>query len=362
MTPRSSSGLLCLLAFTLILQACKPSDQLPPPSGGSPHGYSRSGAVAASALTGEIAFGAADGHIWVINAQTGTRQQVTNGQAGNDFDPHWSPDGTQLLFRSMRFRVPDPQGMGLDGILIVNRDGSNERLISGSRGGLAAAWSPDGRTIVYSTAFDQANERLAAYDVASGQTRDLGVYGEGVNWSADGRFALVGRLQGIVDALSGGHSDAQNWEIWRFRGDFTDPVRLTDSPGDDYAGGWSPDGSQILFTTKRRDAGDVWAMQADGTGAHSVIAWDGNQSAEGFLPDGRMLLSDNLGKPEWYLLAPRSGRLERVGILSGIDGPVAWRAATVRPPVRTAMTAWYRCSPTLNSFMRGSVKHQPKPL
>jgi len=37
-------------------------------------------------------------------------------------------------------------------------------------------------------------------------------------------------------------------------------------------------------------------------------------------------------------------------------------SVTVRPPLRTAITAWYRCSPTLNSFMRGSVKHQPKPL
>jgi hypothetical protein len=70
------------LAFGLILQACNPSDELPAQSGGSPHGYSRSSAVAASALTGEIAFGAADGHIWVINAQTGTRQQVTHGQVG----------------------------------------------------------------------------------------------------------------------------------------------------------------------------------------------------------------------------------------------------------------------------------------
>jgi hypothetical protein len=32
------------------------------------------------------------------------------------------------------------------------------------------------------------------------------------------------------------------------------------------------------------------------------------------------------------------------------------------PPLRTPMTAWYRCSPTLNSFMRRSVKHQPKQL
>src|SRR5207237_8926367 len=108
--------------------------------------------------------------------------------------PHRSPDSTQLLFRSMRFRVPDPERTGLDGILIINRDGSDEKLISGSRGGLAAAWSPDGRTIVYSTAFDQVNERLAAYDVASGQTRDLGVYGEGVDWAAGGRFAWGGRL------------------------------------------------------------------------------------------------------------------------------------------------------------------------
>jgi hypothetical protein len=68
MTLRSSSSLLCLLAVSLILQACNPSGRLPAPSGGSPHGYSRSSAVAASALTGEIAFGAADGHIWVINA------------------------------------------------------------------------------------------------------------------------------------------------------------------------------------------------------------------------------------------------------------------------------------------------------
>ena len=325
MAARSRFGLLSLLTISVAVQACSPSHQTAIPSGGMPQGQARSDAVAASALTGEIAFGASDGHLWVVNAQTGARQQITHGQAGNDFDPHWSPDGMQLLFRSTRFRVPDPTGIGLDGILIVNRDGSNESLISGSRGGLAAAWSPDGRTIVYSTAFDQMHERLAAYDVASGQTRDVGVYGEGVSWSADGRFALVGRLQSIVDALSGGYSEAQNWEIWRFRADFSGPVRLTDSPGDDYAGGWSPNGSQILFTTKRRDAGDVWAMRADGTGAHPVIAWDGTQSAEGFLPDGRMLFADNLGKPEWYLFGTRTGRLERLAILSGIEGPVAWR-------------------------------------
>jgi Tol biopolymer transport system component len=327
MTARSCPVLPCALAIAVIVQGCSPVDRIATPSGSNARTHDRSDATPASGLDGEIAFGASDGHLWLLDARTGVRRQVTHGQAGYDFDPHWSPDGHELVFRSTRFRVPDPQGIGLDGILIVNRDGSNETLISGNRGGLAAAWSPDGRTIVYSSSFDQVTEHLAAYDVASRETRDLGIYGEGVDWSTSGQLVLVGRLQGVVDA-QGGASGAQNWEIWRFRGDFSSPVRLTDNPGDDYSGGWSPDGSQILFTTKRRDAGDVWLMRADGSAAHPVIAWDGNQAAAGFLPDGRLLFTDNLGRPEWYLLTPRSGRLERVDILSGIEAPVAWRATS----------------------------------
>ena len=326
-----SRVLLISVAVTVLLQGCTPANQTASPSGVKSPAHSRSDAVPATGLTGEIAIGASDGHVWIINAQTGARQQVPHGQGGVDFDPHWSPDGRQMVFRSTRIHVPDPQGTGLDGILIVNRDGSNERLISGTRGGLFAAWSPDGRTIVYSTSFDDVNERLAAYDVASGQTRDLGVYGEGVDWSPDGNFVLVGREQGMVNTLAGAPHGAQNWEIWRYHGDFTNPVRLTDNPSDDYFSGWSPDGEQILFTTKRRDDGDVWVMQADGTRPHLVIAWDGNQGAHGFLPDGRILFTDNLGRPEWYLFDPRSSRLERVALLSGIDEPVAWRAAGASP-------------------------------
>jgi hypothetical protein len=83
----------------------------------------------------------------------------------------------------------------------------------------------------------------------------------------------------------------------------------------------------VLFTTKRRDVGDVWVMRADGADPHPVIAWDGSQSAEGFLPDGRMLFTDNTaGRPTWYLLSPQ-GALQRVDLLAGIEAPVAWRNA-----------------------------------
>lgn len=106
----------------------------------------------ASNLRGRIAYGGSDGHLWVLDAATGGRTQVTGGGGGNDFDPHWSPDGNRLVFRSMRFTVPDPYGIGLDGIVVIGADGTGERVISPPEGGLFPDWSPDGSTIVFSTA------------------------------------------------------------------------------------------------------------------------------------------------------------------------------------------------------------------
>jgi WD40-like Beta Propeller Repeat len=64
-------------------------------------------------LAGWFAYGTDVGHIWVVDAATGKRTQVTHGRAGTDFDPHWSPDGKRLVFRTERFHPPDPDQHGL---------------------------------------------------------------------------------------------------------------------------------------------------------------------------------------------------------------------------------------------------------
>ncbi len=262
----------------------------------------------------------------MVDAATGARRQVTHGDDGVDFDPHWSPDGERLVFRSTRIHVPDPLSVGLDGIMMVDSDGLNEQVISGAVGGLFPNWSPDGRTIVFSTVPDGSHELLAAYDVASGRVHDLGIYGEGLDWSPDGGALVMNREQGTVDAAGGrAGGTRQNWEIWRLAADFTQPVRLTNAAGDDTFGGWSPDGSRIAFSTNRHDTDDVWLMDADGGGQRPLIQWDGGQAAGGFLHDGRLLFADNRTSPRWYLLSLDANTIENVDALDGVDGPVAWQ-------------------------------------
>ena len=58
---------------------------------------------------------------------------------GPDFDPSWSPDGTQIAFRSERSGQPE--------VWVMNADGTGQRQLAA---GLSPAWSPDGSLIAFS--------------------------------------------------------------------------------------------------------------------------------------------------------------------------------------------------------------------
>jgi len=87
------------------------------------------------------------GHLWLVDAATGTATRLTDGRAA-DREPAWSPDGRRVAFSSNRRRDADILSTRLD-IHVV--DVATRAVTAVTRGPrsmfFAPTWMPDGRTI-----------------------------------------------------------------------------------------------------------------------------------------------------------------------------------------------------------------------
>jgi Tol biopolymer transport system component/putative hemolysin len=185
---------------------------------------------------------------------------------------------TQLVFDSTR-------GGGYRDLYTMKSNGTDvKRLTQGDSDSFAGPWSPDGQRIVY-TGFGLTNSYIAIIKAdGSGQTIIDQVEGsdEGFpDWSPDGaQIAFTSRRDG-------------NNEIYLMKADGSNPVRLTNSPGDDFAPSWSPDGNQIVFVSDRdQQAGiyDLYIMKADGSGVTRLTNDTFIDYSPDWSPDGRMII------------------------------------------------------------------------
>jgi TolB protein len=146
----------------------------------------------------------------VLSLRTGTTDRLQRGMA-----PSWSPDGSRLAFNKGQIPqiVAMPFGGGEVALLLRKPEG----LFSVD---LLPAWSPDGASILFTstrgTTENDMREKRINYDV----------YAQGI--------------------------------------DEDHGVRLTDSPGQDHAWGWSPDGTQFVFTTNRDGNTEVYVGDTQG--------------------------------------------------------------------------------------------------
>lgn len=64
------------------------------------------------------------------------------------------------------------------------------------------------------------------------------------------------------------------------------PIRLTTNPGWDMDPAWSPDGTEIAFSSGSHNPTDIWLMNADGTGKHQITKGDGISQSPAWSPNG----------------------------------------------------------------------------
>jgi len=114
----------------------------------------------------------AGGDIWIINAGSGARTQLTSDVA-DDIAPIWSPDGSRVAFASWRDRTYDIYEKASDSA------GLETLIVSAPGDQIASDWTPGRKFLLYQT--DQAG-------VATGANLDLWAR----SWPARGRpFAFL---------------------------------------------------------------------------------------------------------------------------------------------------------------------------
>lgn len=95
--------------------------------------------------------------------------------------------------------------------------------------------------------------------------------------------------------------------------DGSDPTRLTRNRAWDFAEDWSPDGSTILFRSRRHASWDLYTIHADGSELRRVTDGPATEWAAVWSPDGSRIA---------YTVANyRKGR-EDIAILNSDDGLV----------------------------------------
>ncbi len=216
--------------------------------------------------------------LWIMDvdmAGVASQPRQLRTMPGGDFDPAWSPDGTQVAFSSVRDNRPQVYVMNLDGTGLQNlsNDLARDR---------EAAWSPGGQQMLFtSTRSDSIDiwlmpaaggeERRFSWDSDRDETH--------ASWSHDGEFILYERGIGGVSRLivapfeDGGvvdnpvcpqgdrtsqpmsepdwspddqwivfetWPDGVNHDIAIIRSTCTNYAQLTTTPGNDFDAAWRP--------------------------------------------------------------------------------------------------------------------------
>ncbi len=214
----------------------------------------------------EIAFGY-KGDIYKVPVQGGTAVQLTT-QSSYEYNPVWSPDGSQIAFAS------DRNG-NFDVFIMPSTGGSAKRLTYRSQSEIPSTFTPDGNYILFSACIqDPASSALfpatymtELYQVpATGGTTQqvLGTPAERVCFNKEGTKFLYQDRKGSENEWRKHHTSSATRNVWLYDMETGHHTNLTDREGEDRNPIFSPDESSVYFLSER-DGGsfNVYSLSLD---------------------------------------------------------------------------------------------------
>ena len=168
-------------------------------------------------------------------------------------------------------------------LVLMDQDGAQARyLTDGANLVLTPRFSPTEQEVIY-LAYDRPNQPPSVHilDIDSSQREALGRF-PGMQYAP--RFSPDGKGVLITMTKEEGNSDIFAMDL----GTRT-LTRLTDTAGIDAAASYSPDGSRIVFESKRSGTQQLYVMNADGSDPRRISAGKGRFATPVWSPRGDLI-------------------------------------------------------------------------
>jgi Tol biopolymer transport system component len=225
--------------------------------------------------------------IWSMNSDGSGRTRLTDLKSLSSM-PRWSPDGSKIAFVG---QLTVGEGIKYMEIFTINPDGSGLQQITDSTTlagqgtynveknywNSVPAWSPDGSKILFGSNRGGESITPILYTMnadGSGQAK-LGLFSD-VDGTQPDWSAATGKIVCVRGSIAKG-------DIWVIDGGSPFPMltakKLTDNIDNNSCPVWSPDGSQIAFTSDANSNKDIYIMNADGSNVRRLTY---EKSAEGY--------------------------------------------------------------------------------
>ncbi|MBA2392998.1 MAG: S9 family peptidase [Ktedonobacteraceae bacterium] len=213
--------------------------------------------------------------IW-LSSIDGSAARSFSAESGHTSDPAWSPDGRWLAFVSDREgEIPDKEaknrGKGKPQIWLMPTDGGEARQLTFMEHGASSpVWSPDSKRLLISAAVGSSPEE-----------------------TEDGKplpqARVIDRLWYRLDGVGYIYERRSHLFLQDING--SKPEQLTDGDWDNGEAAWSPDGTQIAFTSNHAD--DRWRLP--GADVYTLTIADGKAGSLRRLTDESLAC----GSPSW---------------------------------------------------------------
>jgi TolB protein len=234
-----------------------------------------------------------------------------------ELGPRWSPEGNSILYISYPRKGAFPR------LALATGDPSARTLFESERMVFPGSWSPDGKTIAFSSSQD-GNPEIYLMDREGGRVRRLTDH-PGIDvspcWSPTGReIAFTSDRSGspqiyIMDteglnvtriSLQGSYNAEPAWSpstdfseiayASRVEGGSFDIVvhdllskqvrRLTERDGLNESPSWAPNGRHLVFSSTRTGATQIFTLNGDGTNVQQ-LTFEGSNSTPSWGPSPR---------------------------------------------------------------------------